>query len=560
MPEMRYLFCTVLLLTICGGCGPSSPAPAEFDASLPDGESESDSDSGGRIRRHMEVLASDDMQGREAGTAGYRKAAAYVAAQFADIGLQPFGDDGSYYQNVEFFDTRLQPGSELLALQRGKEVLTLEAGTDFVRSGGFGPADESVSAALVFAGFGIRAPEKAHDDYADVDVAGKIVVVLTGAPPQFANDERAYYSSASGKQALAADRGALGIVTIRTPVDQERLTWPRVRHGAESSAMRWLGQDGQPHEGYPQLAGGATLSQSGAEKLFALAGRDLDALFERYASGVIDSFDIGVTMTTSRRSVQTRSTSANVLGLLRGSDPSLRNEFILFTAHLDHLGLVAGVEGDNIYNGAYDNAAGVATLLEVAATLTKRSTPPRRSILFVAFTAEEKGEQGSDYLAHHPPVPIADIVADINVDMPFFGYPIADVEGFGVEHSSLHEALLGACAAQGLTLTPDPKPELVRFIRSDQFSFVKRGVPGLNLKPGSRSADPNIDGSALRTSYLTGNYHSTSDDLELPFSEAAAARFARLAESFTLDVTDDDEAPRWNDGDFFGDRFRQQAD
>ena len=222
---------------------------------------------------------------------------------------------------------------------------------------------------------------------------------------------------------------------------------------------------------------------------------------------------------------------------------------------MDHIGIRPGENGDEIHNGAYDNAAGVAIILEVAGALSGLTPAPRRSIIFAAVTAEEKGLRGSDYLANNPPVAITDIVANINIDMPYLGYPIANVEGFGVEHSTLHGALIRAAEQHNLVLTPDPRPELVRLIRSDQFSFVKQGIPGLNLKPGSNSSDPDIDGAELRNAFLHDHYHGPSDDLNLPFSEDGAQRFVRVLLAFGLIVANDDESPRWKDGDFFGDQF-----
>lgn len=540
----------VLVTSVVGlvqsGCRANDAAPY---ASVPDAVS------GTRIRGHMEALAADDMQGREAGTAGHRKSAAYVAAEFYKIGLIPLGHHNTYFQRIDFLETRLVENSAAFVLHRGDMETPLEFGTDFVLTGGFGGEESPVTAPLVFVGFGIRAPEYGHDDFAAVDVKGKILVELTGAPPGFTNDERAYYSSGSGKQALAVELGAVGIVTIRTPVDRQRLTWPRVLRSAASPGMRWLEPDGAPHDGYPELTGNAMLGDSGAEKLFRLAGRELDELFEHHAAGGTGSFELGVSATVTRRSARRRVSSPNVLALLPGSDDQLRDEYVLFTAHLDHLGTVHGETGDDIYNGAYDNAAGVATVIEVAGALAGLSPAPRRSLIFAAVTAEEKGLRGSDFLAHNPPVVIDDIVANINIDMPYLGYPIADVEGFGVEHSTLHDALVRATGELDITLSPDRRPELVRLIRSDQFSFVRQGVPGLNLKPGSRSSDPAIDGEALRGAFLSDHYHGPSDDLALPFSEAGAAQFARVAVMLGLIVANDDLPPKWKDGDFFGERY-----
>jgi Zn-dependent M28 family amino/carboxypeptidase len=549
---IRIVLATSFLALIPSACNSiDAPSDRPYTATL-------ESLSGARIRNHIEVLAADDMQGREAGTAGHLKAAEYVASQFAEIGLNPLGDRSTYFQNIDFLETRLVEGSASMVLHRGKIDRSLEFGKDFVVYGGFGGAEDSVTAPLVFVGFGIQAAEYNHDDFAGVDVNGRILVEFTGAPPQFANDERAYYSSGTGKQALAIELGAIGIVTIRTPVDQQRLTWPRVLASAASPGMRWLEADRAPHDGFPELSGNAMLSESGAEQLFQLAGRDLGELFEHHADGGgAGSFELGVSVTVSHQSAQRHTSSPNVLALLRGSDQKLRNEYVLFTAHLDHLGVRASDNGDDINNGAYDNAAGVAIVIEVAGALASLSPAPRRSVIFAAVTAEEKGLRGSDFLAHNPPAAIGDIVANINIDMPYLGYPIADVEGFGVNHSTLHNALIRATEELGIALSPDEHPELVRLIRSDQFSFVQQGIPGLNLKPGSNSSDPDIDGSELRGTFLREHYHGPSDDLDLPFSEEGAERFVRVAFLLGLIVANDEQPPKWQDGDFFGERYAQ---
>lgn len=534
------------MLVSCGSNGDSSGQ--SYDKAF-------ESLTGAIVRNHIKILAADDMQGREAGTAGHQKAAEYVASCFSALGLKPLGDNDTYLQNINFLESRLVEESATMVLHKKDVDTVLHYGEDFVRYGGFGRADETVTAPLVFVGFGIQAPGYNHDDFAGVDVDGKILVELTGAPPRFSRDERAFYSSVEGKQALAAELGAVGIITIRTPVDQQRLTWPRVLGFAKAADMRWIDANNKAQDGFPELTGNAVLSNSGAEQLFGLAGRSLDELFERHINGDTGGFELDVSATLDRQSTQRHASSPNVLALLPGSDPALRSEYVLFTAHLDHLGIRRAENGTEIHNGAYDNAAGVAIVIEMAGALTKVSPAPRRSIIFAAVTAEEKGLRGSDYLAHNPPVAIGNIVANINIDMPYLGYPIADVEGFGVEHSTLHEALIRATEQRKLALTPDPRPELVRLIRSDQFSFVKQGVPGLNLKPGSISSDPAIGGAELQSAYLQDHYHGTSDDLNLPFSEEGARSFARIVLALGLIVANDNERPRWKDGDFFGTRF-----
>lgn len=508
-----------------------------------------------RFRAHMNALADDAMTGRETGTEGYLAAARYVASQFAEFGLAPLGDEGSYFQSVPFLSTRLEPDSPRLAVSRGVDELVLAFPDDYVMSGGFGAAEESVSAPLVFVGYGIQAPQHGHDDFAGVDVRGKIFVRLTGAPPQFPADERAFYSSAWVKNELAAGHGAVGVVTVRSPVDLPRLPWQRYLSAIGSSDMRWTWPDGSPFEAFTELVGEAVVSEVGAAKLFAFAGRDLESLFAHHEDGQTGSFELGLSALLQKRSVTEPLSAPNVLAMIPGSDPRLRDEYVLYTAHLDHLGVRPGEGDDDVHNGAYDNAAGVATILEVARILAARQEITRRSVLFAALTGEEMGLQGSSYLAHNPPVAIERIVAVINIDMPYLGFPIAEIMGLGVEHSTLKAALKFAAEHTRLEYIPDPRPELVRFVRSDQFSFVRRGIPGLNLKPGARSSDPAVDGSALHGDFLAKHYHRSSDDLNLPFSPESAERFTRVALLLGLEVANAEQRPAWNAGDFFGGRF-----
>ena len=503
----------------------------------------------------MELLASDDMQGREAGTEFYRRAAAYVVSQYDAAGLRPLGDEGSYLQTIEFFETRLVPESARFSLNRGEEEITLDFPSDFVRSGGYGAADEEVSAELTFVGHGIVAPELGHDDYAGIDVGGKILVVLSGAPPGFDTDRRAFYSSSRGKAELAVQQGAVGIITVRTPVDQARRPWERYLPGIGSPGMRWVDAAGKPYQGFPELRGTATVSESGAAQIFAASGHDLEALFEKHAAGATGSFDLGVGATLARSSRQRRVRSANVIGVLDGSDPRLNNEYVVYTGHLDHIGVRPGKDGDDIHNGAYDNAAGVGAILEIAQAMSVMSVRPKRSVIFAMVTAEEKGLQGSSYFTKNPTVPGDALVANINIDMPYLGFPVNDVHAFGAEHSTLLEPAQEATQLLGMKLTPDPKPEEVRFIRSDQFSFVVEGIPAVAFKAGTLSSDPSIDGEAALDDFLKNHYHQSSDDLSLPYSSEGAERFARAGLVMGLLVADAEEQPRWLEGDFFGDKF-----
>jgi hypothetical protein len=543
-PPRFAIFACVLVLTACA-------AAAQRDAATR--RAISQGASWERVRADMAALSSDAMEGRAAGSAGYDRAAAFVAARFAELGLDPIDTVATHYcQPVEFVESRL--ANAALRIDSGKGSLELAFPDDFATQGGFGPVTESIAAPLSFAGYGIAAPEFGHDDYAQLDVRGRIAVVLSGAPPRFGTSERAFYSSLSGKQALAMKLGAVGLILVQTPVDRERTPWPRVVAATRRPDLRWRDADGSAHEGFAALPT-VTLSPRGAERVFSANGLALDKLFQDHLAGQGRGFALGSTAAFSRTSTQRAQLSSNVVGLLAGSDARLRDEVLLISAHLDHLGTGAAGQVDSIYNGAYDNAAGVAVMLELARLLAQSRHRVQRTVVFAAFTAEEHGLRGSDHMAQHPPVPPGALVANLNVDMPYLGFPIRDVEGYGASHSTLEDALARAARENGLSVTPDPRPELVRLIRSDQYSFVRQGIPGLNLKPGAQSADPGIDGAAALRDFLARHYHEPGDDLSLPFSSEAAEAFTRTAATLALLIANDAERPRWRPDDFFGTRF-----
>ena len=510
---------------------------------------------GENVRKHMEVLASDEMLGREAGTENYDKAAQYLIQNFSDLGLKPLGSDGSFEQPIRFIESRLDTESTVMRIYNDDQAVDFIFMDDYIRSGGFGNVSEKITAPLVFVGYGIIAPEYNHDDYKGINVKDKILVVLSGAPPNFNTDQRAFYSSGRTKAEIAIAQGASGIISLRTPVDQKRRPWERYLPGVGSPGMRWLNQDNEPYNGYTQLQGSATISQAGAKKLFELSGHDLDQIFNHHAEGLNNSFDMGVTASLERSSNQREVLSSNIIGFIEGSDPILRSQYVIYTAHLDHIGIRTGKGNDHIHNGAYDNAAGIGSIIEIASSILSMDQPPRRSIIFAALTAEEKGLQGSSYFVKNPTVPIESLVANINIDMPYLGFPVADIHAFGAEHSSLYGAMETATQYIGIQFTPDPLPEEVRFVRSDQFSFVKEGIPALALKAGTISSDPNIDGGKELDNFLKNHYHQPTDDLNLPFSNEGTERFARTGLLLGLIVANDEQKPTWNADDFFGDKF-----
>jgi hypothetical protein len=507
------------------------------------------------LRGHLAFLADDLLQGRESGSRGYDLAALYVAARFESVGLEPAGDGDSYYQPVPLLRNQLEVESARLQITRGRKRSELLWGEDFLMRGDAARGESSVTAPVVFVGYGIAAPGLGYDDYAGTDVEGKIVLTLTGAPPSFPHNQRAYYSSGRTKAEEAVLRGAVGLLRLRTRIDAERVPWERMRFPAGRPGMRWLKKEGEPAGYFPTLRGSAVLSRSGARKLLARTGVELEELLDTADKGSIESIELPVEVTLHRRTTHERVSSPNVAALLRGSDPELRDEYVVYTAHLDHIGIGAEVEGDRIYNGAYDNAMGVSVLLETASAFAELPDPPRRSILFLAVTGEEKGLLGSEYFAHHPSVPIEGIVANVNLDMPLFLSPLVDVVAFGAEHSSLGGTVGRAASAVGFELSPDPMPEEVLFIRSDQYSMVRRGVPAVFLVAGVKSADGGTGGTEVWREFLTTHYHRPSDDLTRPVDYPSAVRFTQVNFLVGLEVANEASRPSWNDGDFFGERF-----
>jgi hypothetical protein len=508
------------------------------------------------LRGHIQFLADDRLEGRGTATRGHELAARYMAAQFQAAGLAPAGDSGTWFQEIPFRRLQADRRAGRIALVRGGRETALIPDTDVLI--GADPVHERarVDAPVAFAGFGVTAPELHYDDFAHVDVKGKIVVLLSGAPPTFPNDQRAYYSSSTNKARNAAQHGAVGLITVRTPVDENRAPWERAVLQSRLPGMRWLGTNGMPNEAHPELQLTATLSRTGAQKLFAGSPVPLERVFAAGDSGRAQGFDLGGTRVRAvTATAHTRVSSPNVVGLLRGSDPRLRDEYVVFSAHLDHLGIGAPVHGDSIYNGAYDNATGSAALIELAKAFASLPKRPRRSLLFVAVTGEEKGLQGSDYFARTPTVPAAAIVGDINMDMFLMLEDMPGVVVFGGEHSSLGRSADRAARAVGLAPVPDPSPEEVVFVRSDQFSFVRQGIPAVfPVLAGADRVAPGDSLSPMRRWRRTV-YHSPQDDLSQTMHLESGARFVRMQFLLGADVANATARPAWNRGDFFGDRF-----
>lgn len=507
------------------------------------------------LRSHVAFLADDLLEGRGTATRGHEIAARYVAAQFEALGLEPAGTGGTWFQKVPLRRTELVTERSTLGLTSGGVVHELAAGSDFVMVPDALREQAEVAAGVVYVGFGITAPELKHDDYAGTDVHGKVVALLLGAPASFPNDQRAYYSSRQLKAETAVARGAVGLLFILPPEEEKRFPFARVAEMLQAGTMHWMDEHGNPDGAPASLRGRALLSREGAKALFAGSPGALDEAFKNAAAGKSGPLALRVEARLQTVSRHTTVESPNVLALLRGSDPALAKEHVVLSAHLDHLGIGPAKDGDAIYNGAFDNASGTAGVLEIARAFTALPHRPRRSILFAAVTAEEKGLLGAEYFTRYPTVPIQGIVADLNLDMFLTLFPVKDVVVFGGEHSSLGVVVKEAADRLGLEVSPDPFPEEVVFIRADHYAFVRRGIPAVTLSCGLKSADPKIDGGALFRRWIGTVYHSPKDDMAQPMDFESAAKIARLYFLMADEVADADRRPSWTPGDFFGARF-----
>lgn len=500
---------------------------------------------------HVQFLADDKLEGRNVGTEGFRKAVEYVSTGFERAGLKPAGTSG-YLQPVKF-ETRLLVAEESsLALVRDGSVEPLALGTDATLNAR--GAAGTVEAPMVFVGYGLAIPEAHYDELAGVDLHGKIAVYVNGPGPADAPGPlKSHYSSAVERWAALRRVGAVGIATIQNP----RVVAPGDAggRGGRGPAQPVFGLADPALQETTGQAVAIAIHAGGAEKFFAGSGHTFEEIQKLARDNApLPKFPLAVSL-RAKTVVKSDSLDApNVVGMLPGSDARLKNEYVVFSAHLDHVGVGRPVNGDSIYNGAMDNASGIASVLEVARLIKESAAKPKRSILFLAVTAEEKGELGSRYFAAHPTVAEDRIVADINLDMFLPLYPLKYIEVQGLGESTLGETVRAAAKELGVQVQPDNEPEQNRFIRSDQYSFIRRGVPALAFKFGYAPGSPE---EKIRRDWVRDRYHKPSDDLEQPVDKASAALFDRVILGLIERVADDAARPHWYENSFFR-RFAEQ--
>ena len=508
-----------------------------------------------RIKAHLEFLADDYLEGRDTGSRGYEIAAKYVASEFKKLGLQPAGEEG-YFQRVPFRRGYLNQQTTKAIIGDGEQALELKYPQEYMTSTVMNGTEATVKADAVFVGYGLIADKYDYNDYRNLDVKGKVVVMLSGRPEAWPSEEGAHLGSGREKARHAAEHGAVGIITLHTPKREKVRSYTSSLNYLGTPSLRWLDKDGQPYGTYDSIKGGAYFNIPAGEKLFAKAPVSLESIFELDTENkTITGFDLNTSVELAASAKHEEISSPNVLAVLPGSDPKLKDEYVVLTAHLDHIGLAKDLTTkDRVNNGAMDNASGVAVLLETARLLAEAKAP-RRSILFTVVTGEEKGLLGASYFVNNPTVPLSSMVANVNIDMPVLLYDFADVIAFGANHSSMGKIVETAAGELGIGLSPDPMPERAIFTRSDHYNFVKKGIPAVFLMTGFTSKTEGEDGGQVWGEFFAKHYHRPSDSLDLPINYDAAKVFAEVNIRIALTAANQDDKPYWLEDSFFGQTF-----
>jgi len=492
---------------------------------------------------HVQVLADDKLEGRDTGSAGEKAAQAYAVEQLKAAGAQPAGVNG-YYQPVKFVSQQMIEADCSLILIRDGKREPLALGDDALISSRIVPAPE-VKAPLVFVGYGLKIPEKNYDDFDGLDVKGKIAVVLSGSPEQIPGALASHYQTLKERWATLKAAGAIGMISIPNPASMD-VPWSRIALNRTHPTMDL---------DYPEFkeTRGAQLyvyaNPASAEKFFAGSGHtfaEIAALGKDRKP--LPRFPLTVSLEAKTKVETHNLESSNVVAELPGSDPALKNEYVVLSAHIDHVGIGAPINGDRIYNGAMDNGSGSALVLDMAASFKKHPEKLRRSILLVLVTGEEKGLLGSKYFAAHPTVPAKSITADVNVDMFLPIVPLKILRVLGLDDSDLGDRVRTIAQSEGVKVQPDPEPLRNSFIRSDQYNFILHGIPSIVMSVGAEMGSPE---QQTFKDWLTNRYHAPSDDVNQPVDLQAATKYEEIIRALLVNVANDDHRPRWKQESFF---------
>jgi Zn-dependent M28 family amino/carboxypeptidase len=529
-PRLRLAAASVLLLApaLLAAQSTSAITAAEIDA-------------------HLRFLASDLLEGRAPGTRGGRLAAEYIASQLRAYGVEP-GVNGSYFQPVPIDVLTTQPGSARASVS-GKATATLRQGEDVVLSAGSAVAQSTAQGELVFVGYGAVAPEYRWDDFKGADLKGKIMLVLVNDPPAtaaeptlFGGIAMTYYGRWTYKYEEAERRGAAGVLIVHR-TDQAGYPF-QVLVGSNSTGQRLLPRDPKLP---PPVGVRGWITDSAATALLKQAGLDMAALRKQAESRDFRPVPTGIVADLAIASKVERVNSENVIGIVRGRDPKLSKEYVALSAHWDHLGVGTPVNGDSIYNGAFDNASGVATILAIARSAAATQPRPKRSLLFAFVTAEESGLLGSAYFGQSPTVPLSQIAANVNVDETNFVGPTRDVVLLGLDKSSLGPSLAAMLKPEGIAVMPKEHPERGHFYRSDHFSLAKVGVPSVSIESGTDFVGkPKGWGEQWWEEYNDKRYHQPSDEYRPDFNLSGSVQLGEIVLRFARRLADAPSMPTWN--------------
>jgi hypothetical protein len=499
------------------------------------------------IKRDIAYLADNKLKGRLPGAPGYQMAIDYVVDQFKKIGLSPAGEKGGYTQKLILRKANINYQSSIALLKdKSGNVDSLLPAKDIFIAPHTLQSSVAVEAPLVFAGYGLDIPGK-YSDYDSVDVKGKIVVVIGGTPSVLAlpSTLEAHFANIGSKLDIAVSKGAIGLLVVYLRVGVPPSS------GTVTVAMNPEKTVAYSRSSNSELRLVGRLPRAVLQRLFMNSDRNFTQTLADIGQGKASSFAFKYSVSVQYTSSFTDIESYNLVGKIEGGDARLKSEYVVHTAHLDHVGVGRVIKGDSIYNGAHDNASGVASLLEIARTYKRMGSKPRRSILIIMVTGEEMGLLGSAYFAGHPTVPKEQIVADVNTDMPTLIFPLLSITPLGAAHSSLQKDVAFAAHELGIEVQEDPMPEEVCFIRSDQYSFVLQGIPSLHVKYGTKASNPGVDIVTLTKNWRNENYHKPSDEIGNSFDYAAARKYVQLNFLISYAVAQTTARPAWNTGDYF---------
>ena len=501
---------------------------------------------------HIKVLASDEFEGRAPGTKGEELSVKYITDQFKQIGLQPGNPDGTYMQEVPLAGIKSEPRMSFMV---GDKTSDLKSPDDFVASSArLQPEIKIDKADVVFVGYGIVAPEYGWNDYKDVDVHGKTLLMLIGDPPvpdpkdpsklddkMFKGKAMTYYGRWTYKYEIAAQKGASAAIIIHE-TEPAAYPWQVVRSswGKENFELD------NPNKNMDAVSARSWITRDVAKKLFADCGQDFDALKETAVTKEFRPVALNAKANIEIKQQIRSFKSHNVIGKLEGGDPKLNGEYVIYTAHWDHLGRHPELQGDQIFNGAIDNASGVATVIELAGAFSKLNPPPKRSVLFMATTAEEAGLLGAKYYTQHPLYPLEKTLADINIDGVNPWGKTHDLEDLTNGNSTLDDLLGQAAGRQGRAMKPNTEPEKGGFYRVDSFEFAKAGVPALHAARGVEIiGKPPEYGKQKRDEYVAKHYHQPSDEVDPTWDLSGAVQDVQLLFEVGYEVANGDKFPEW---------------